>query len=114
MTKSSSTKLLARDWLHIEYLQAGSKVKGDYVTDVLRMGNITINNMTMGVASSAKGLKYGVVGLGPAASQSATGGNWGDYPTILDHLVDKGQIKARAFSIWLDSAGKNLNFLSLS
>ena len=97
--------MLAEDGMDMTYVSGGA-VHGDYVSDKMRMGDVTIDEMAFGVVSSAKGMRNGIMGLGPGALQSATNYGGKAFPTILDQLLDKGQIKSWAFSIWLDSKGR--------
>ena len=51
-SRSSSFQLLARDEFQIQY-QDNSAIQGDYITETLAMGDTTVQNLTMGLATQA-------------------------------------------------------------
>jgi hypothetical protein len=79
---------------------------GSNFTDTLRVGNIELANLPMGLADSSDQW-IGVLGLG--SNYSYYGGTYSNFP---DRLVESGQIATKAYSIWLeDEEGKTGSLL---
>ncbi|ERF75846.1 hypothetical protein EPUS_01212 [Endocarpon pusillum Z07020] len=103
---------LLRNAFQIQYVD-GSQIQGDYFADTLSFGNsITLQNMTMGLATEAtRGL--GIMGIGYAAGESLAMENpEAIYPNVIDELVLQGEISSRAYSLYLnDLDAENGNIL---
>jgi hypothetical protein len=91
----------------------GTVDTGDYFTDVVGLGGITIRNMTMGLANVATNgpndptLVQGLLGVGNILLESEYGILNETVPTIYDHLVSEGYINRAAFSLYLDDLDAN-------
>jgi hypothetical protein len=108
LSQSETGILLEQGSFSIKYFTPGSGVTGDYISDVFGIGGLTIQNLTMAVATEAQSVSTGILGIGYSADESiaATGRI---YPNIIDEMVNQGLIKSRAYSIWLDDIGKLLS-----
>lgn len=106
-TDSSTFVDILQNAFQIQYVD-GSQVEGDYFADVLTMeDNISLQNLTMGVADSAsRGL--GVMGIGYSAGESiASLDPDAIYPNIIDQLVLQDFINTRAYSLYLNDANSD-------
>jgi hypothetical protein len=112
--ESSTFVEVAQNLFQIEYVD-GTEIQGDYVQDVLTIGDraATLQNMTMGLASTAS-IGYGIMGIGYSAGESiARLDPNAIYPNVIDLLVEQGVINSRAYSIYLNdinSASGNILF----
>lgn len=61
-SKSSSATLLEQGGFEIEYVTPGSEVLGDYISDNFGLGGITVQNLTMAVATTAEEVFTGIMG----------------------------------------------------
>ena len=61
-SQSSSSALLVQGGFEITYATPGSQVEGDYISDNFGLGGVTVNNLTMGVASFVQQVPIGVMG----------------------------------------------------
>ena len=78
-----------------------SGVTGNYFSDDFSIGGVTIENLTMAVATEAAYVATGVMGIGFDTDESSA--FQGDiYPNIIDDMVTQDLINARAYSLWLD------------
>jgi Eukaryotic aspartyl protease len=86
----------------IEYVD-GSNTQGDYIADVLSMGDsVTLQNLTMGLASTASE-DFGIMGVGYPAGESIVDLDpTAVYPNIIDEMVNQGVINSRAYSLYLN------------
>lgn len=76
------------------------------------MGGMKISQLTMAVATSAKYVPTGIMGIGFSAGESIVMNNGTDpYPSIIDELVSQALINTRAYSLWLNDLSKS--FLAL-
>lgn len=71
----------------------GTGANGDLVTDNLGIGNVTMTNLTMGLATNDTGNTMGVMGLSPGDSM------------MIDAMYNQSLIGSRSFSIWMDGIG---------
>jgi Eukaryotic aspartyl protease len=84
-------------------------VIGDYVEDVLAIGDITIQNLTMAVATVAIDVNEGIIGIGfDTAESSVTKDGREPYKNIIDQMADQGLISSRSYSLWLNEIGKTV------
>ena len=51
-SRSSSFKDIGKDQFQIQY-EDNSQISGDYITDTLGVGQTTVRNLTMGLATQA-------------------------------------------------------------
>jgi len=117
LTKSSTFDLIAADVFNITYGD-GTSDTGDYFTDVVRLGQVTIDagRLTMGLATyTANGPQvandgHGLLGVGYEIGESIVqaAGAQSETPAIYDILVKLGVINRAAYSLYLndDKSGK--------
>ncbi|KAF1817054.1 acid protease, partial [Eremomyces bilateralis CBS 781.70] len=105
---STSYKNIARGDFEIAYVD-GTEIAGDYITDVFAIGDATVKNMTMGVATQAtvncaSCPFQGIVGVGYPAGESIahTDGPESIYPNLINQLKNQGYISSLAYSLWLN------------
>lgn len=104
--KSSTYSLLQANSFLISYVD-GTRIRGDYFSDVFGIGSASINNMTLGLAKSAtessdSGDFQGIIGVGYETSEavySQTGQTYKNLPTLLK---EQGVTNTRAYSLWLN------------
>ena len=110
-SKSSSFQFFASGF-NISYGD-GTVDSGEYFTDVVGLGNITIKDMTMGLANvtangpSDPSLVQGLLGVGYALLESEVEFLNETVPTIYDELLTGGYINRKAFSLYLDDVEAN-------
>ena len=105
--KSSTYKYVNSEFT-IKYAD-GTGANGDYVTDNLNIGGVTINNQQFGVGYSSTSSE-GVLGIGypqlEASVQNSGGnsltGSSQPYSNVPQSMVDQGLINSQAYSLWLD------------
>jgi len=91
----------------------GTVDTGVYFTDVVGLGDITIKNMTMGLATSTvngpddPALIQGLLGVGQKYLESEADILGETVPTIYDQLLSEGYINRAAFSLYLDDINSN-------
>ncbi|KAH8901872.1 acid protease, partial [Coniochaeta sp. PMI_546] len=84
-----------RSWTN--YYADSTYVDGYNFTDTLKVGDITLDNLPMGLADSSDQW-IGALGLG--SNSSYYGGVYDNFP---DRLLQAGTINTKAYSIWLDA-----------
>ncbi len=101
-TASTTYKLLDAGAFNITY-QDNSGASGDYISDVLTIGGVSINSLEMGLAKSAT-LITGLLGIGYDKNEASDGLASGSfvYPSIIDTMVSQGLIATKAYSLFLD------------
>ncbi|KAJ5972671.1 uncharacterized protein N7479_002589 [Penicillium vulpinum] len=97
---SSSYSFVSSDF-NISYAD-GSSAVGDYVSDTITIGGVSIKDFQFGVGF-ASGSPEGVLGIGYPANEVQVGRN-GDsaYANLPKAMVDKGLIQSNAYSLWLN------------
>ncbi len=108
----SSTFILGKSDFNGSYGD-GNGVSGNFFTDVLQIGNITITNMTIGLANrTTQG--SGILGLGYAINENIEPFDVLDAqdlqnvsPPIYDQLMSQGVIDRAAYSLYLDDLEAN-------
>ncbi|KAG8159926.1 hypothetical protein KVR01_010563 [Diaporthe batatas] len=76
------------------YYPDGSYAQGRYFSDVITLGDVSLDNFTVGLVNTTD--RYiGVLGLGY---------NDSSHSTFVDRLAAQGLINSTAFSIWVDDA----------
>ncbi|AEO53652.1 hypothetical protein MYCTH_2295287 [Thermothelomyces thermophilus ATCC 42464] len=101
--RSSSFEVIGEGQFDIEYVD-GSSSKGDYFTDVFQIGDISVQNMTMGLGLHTD-IAYGLVGVGYAINEAivaTTQSRDSVYPNLPVQMVDQGLINTVAYSLWLN------------
>lgn len=100
--QSSTYKVVVPGGFNITYVDTTGS-SGDFFTDQLSIGGITLNSLQMGLATSTT-IGTGIIGVGFAADESVctSAGPCKTYPTIVDQLVSQKKINSRAYSLWLN------------
>ena len=102
---SSSYKYLNSDF-NITYAD-GTGAAGDYVTDNLQIGNLTIENLQFGVGYQSTSTEC-VLGLGYGINEAAvTFAHDEAYNNLPAAMSNTGVIGATAFSLWLNDLEAN-------
>ena len=89
----------------IRYVTPGSEIVGNYVADDFAIGDLVVQNLTMAVATMARYVNTGVMGIGLDTNESLPPGKKA-YPNIVDEMVTQGLINTRTYSLWLDDLSK--------
>jgi hypothetical protein len=66
---------------------------------------MTVRNLTMAVATSARHVDTGIMGIGFDTDESLPPGGK-TYPNIIDDMVTQRLINSRAYSLWLDDLSR--------
>lgn len=101
---SSTFEDVGRDEFEIEYVD-GTAITGDYMRDVLAIGDTEIRNMTMAVATNADNTPEGIMGVGFIQDETLVQLANKTYPNIPVQLVNQGFINSVAYSLWLNDLG---------
>ncbi|TKA77057.1 hypothetical protein B0A55_04407 [Friedmanniomyces simplex] len=98
---SSSTYQYLNGEFNITYVD-GSGSAGDYVSDTVEFGGVTLKNQQLGIGyTSTSG--EGIIGIGYPINEVATQYNGGSpYPNVPLHLMQNGDINSNAYSLWLN------------
>ena len=76
---------------------------GDYFSDDFTLGGTTVKNLTLAVATRAKSVTTGIMGIGFNTDESIVVNRGADpYPNIVDEMVIQGLINTHAYSLYLD------------
>jgi hypothetical protein len=94
----------------IKYATPDSGVEGEYFIDDLALGDFKLKQVTMALATKARNVMEGSLGLGiPAGEAYVMSDNaTTPYKTVLDEMIGQDLIKSRTFSIWLDSRSADI------
>ncbi|KAJ9160658.1 Acid protease [Coniochaeta hoffmannii] len=84
-----------REWS--AYTSDATFMSGSNFTDTLKIGDVTVENLPMGLATSSDQW-IGMLGLGSNYSYRSD-----TYDNLPDRLVKAGTIATKAYSIWLDA-----------
>ncbi|KAK5123835.1 hypothetical protein LTR85_002471 [Meristemomyces frigidus] len=102
-SQSRSYSLIAAGAFSIQYVTPGSGVTGDYFADVFTLGGMTMQNLTMAVATDAAAVRTGIMGIGFDTDESIVQNDGTQaYPNIIDVMVQQQLINSRAYSLYLD------------
>lgn len=66
---------------------------------------MALQNITMAVATIARHVDTGIMGIGFGTDESPPLGKK-TYPNIVDEMMTQGLISTRAYSLWLDDLSK--------
>lgn len=97
---SSSVTVVNNDF-NISYVD-GSGAAGNYLSDTLGFGGVTLDNFQFGLGESSSST-MGVLGIGYPINEvqvNRAGGN--PYPNLPQALVNAGHINNNAYSLWLN------------
>jgi hypothetical protein len=92
---SSSFNALNNAPFKIQYLD-GSGANGTYFTDNFVLGDMTIENLQMGLGEAST-INSGLMGIGYSKNVAAKK----QYANIIDLLEEQGLISIKAYSLWL-------------
>ncbi|KAK2871774.1 hypothetical protein FQN49_002841 [Arthroderma sp. PD_2] len=97
---SSSYNLVSNDF-NISYVD-GSGASGDYVTDVINVGGIRLEDFQFAIGHTSSS-PLGVLGIGYEAGEAQVN-RFGDepYANLPAALVKAGHIRSNAYSLWLN------------
>jgi len=80
----------------------GSGSSGDYVSDTVRFGGVTLENQQFGIGYTSSS-QEGIIGIGYPINEVAVAYNGGNpYPNVPQSLVQGGHINSNAYSLWLN------------
>lgn len=97
---SSSYNYVASDF-NISYVD-GSGARGDYVTDMFSVENITLKSLQFGVGYQSSSLQ-GILGIGYAINEVQVGrAGKKPYANLPMKMVEEGLIRSNAYSLWLN------------
>lgn len=98
---SSSYDLVGSGLFNIRYVD-DSYAKGDYFTDDFQIGNVSLQNFTIGLGVDTT-MPYGLIGVGYINSEAITQMAPVEYPNLPQALQKGGFIRSVAYSLWLNS-----------
>lgn len=97
----SSTYNYVNSNFNISYVD-GSGSSGDYVTDTVKIGDITLENQQFGVGYQSSS-EQGIMGIGYPLNEVAVQYNQGrTYANVPQALLNNGYIGTNAYSLWLN------------
>ena len=98
---TSSTAKFVNNNFQIQYAD-GTGAQGPYLTDVVRFGQVTIQNQQFGVGTQSSSSE-GVMGIGfPELETAVQTAHENAYNNIPQQMVAQGLIGTAAYSLWLD------------
>lgn len=98
---TSTTYKYVNSDFNISYVD-GTAAVGDYVTDVLTFGGVSLDDFQFGVGESSSS-SQGVLGIGYASNEVAVNRAGLDpYPNLPEAFVNAGLIASNAYSLWLN------------
>lgn len=98
---SSTTYHYLNSYFNITYVD-GSGSSGDYATDVVRFGGVTLENQQLGIGYTSS-TQDGIIGIGYPMNEVATQYTNGvPYPNVPWNLVINNDINTNAYSLWLN------------
>ncbi|KAK4631381.1 putative aspartic-type endopeptidase opsB [Fulvia fulva] len=98
---SSSTYNYLNSDFNISYVD-GSGSSGDYVTDTVTVGDVSIENQQFGVGYESSS-EEGILGIGYPINEVAVAYNGGrPYANLPQNLLNAGHIATNAYSLWLN------------
>ncbi|EER40585.1 aspartic protease [Histoplasma capsulatum H143] len=98
---ASSTYGFVNSLFNISYVD-GSSASGDYVTDTMRIGGVSLNDFQFGVGHTSSSSE-GVLGIGyPTNEALMAKSGQKPYANLPFALVKQGLINWPAYSIWLN------------
>lgn len=101
---SSTFEDIGKNEFQIQYVD-GTSITGDYVRDVLAIGDTKIRNMTMAVARDADDTPEGIMGVGFVQDETLAQTDNQTYPNVPVQLLQQGFISSLAYSLWLNDLG---------
>lgn len=103
---SSSTYKYVSSKFNITYAD-GSGAVGDYATDTLAIGGVTLQNLQFGIGYQS-GSQEGILGIGYTTNEVQVNTYGGQtYPNVPELMAKNGIIQSNAYSLWLDDLEAN-------
>lgn len=100
-SSASSTYKLVNNEFNISYVD-GSAALGDYVSDTLHFGGVTLENFQFGIGETSSS-EEGVLGIGYTSNEVQVGrAGLQPYPNLPAALLEAGHIRSNAYSLWLN------------
>jgi hypothetical protein len=100
-SSASSTYKLVNNQFNISYVD-GSAALGDYVSDTLHFGGVTLEDFQFGIGETSSS-EQGVLGIGYASNEVQVNRAGLDaYPNLPEALLKAGHIRSNAYSLWLN------------
>jgi hypothetical protein len=97
----SSTYEYINSQFNITYVDGSGSV-GDYVSDTVAFGGVTLSNQQFGIGYSSSSAE-GILGIGYPINEVAVAYNGGQsYPNVPEHLMQGSHIQSNAYSLWLN------------
>ncbi|KAK5135573.1 hypothetical protein LTR08_005053 [Meristemomyces frigidus] len=106
-SQSSTYSLLAEGDFEITCVTPGLYVTGDYFSNVIALGEQSMQNLTMGVANASAAMSTGILGIGFDTEEAAVAGNGGQPYANIDVMVAQGLIQTRAYRLYLHDLDAN-------
>jgi len=99
---ASSTYKVIDNTFNISYVD-GTFSLGDYISDTIRIGGVTVPNQQMGLAFRTS-IGTGIMGIGYPIREATckTYPCPTQYSTLVQNMVINKQINSAAYSLWLD------------
>lgn len=98
---SSDTYQYLNSDFNISYVD-GSGSAGDYVTDTMSFGGVTLQDQQFGIGYVSSSTE-GILGIGYPINEVAVAYNGGNpYPNVPWNLVKHDEININAYSLWLN------------
>ena len=98
---SSSSYEYIDSQFNITYVD-GSGSEGDYVSDTVTFGGVTLQNQQFGIGYTSSS-QEGIIGIGYPINEVATQYNGGvPYANVPINLMHHGYINSNAYSLWLN------------
>ncbi|KAI0535775.1 aspartic peptidase domain-containing protein [Xylaria digitata] len=97
--KSTTARVLNNDF-KISYVD-GSSSQGQYISDTFGIGDVKLENTTMGYGLSTD-IPYGLVGVGYALNEASVAQPVGIYNNLPLVMRNEGHIATNAYSLWLN------------
>lgn len=103
---SSSTYEYVGSWFNISYVD-GSGATGDYVTDKIAIGDLTLDGFQFGVGYQSTS-EQGILGIGYPVNEVQVGRAGMDpYENLPMKMKSAGHISRNAYSLWLNDLDAN-------
>lgn len=100
-SSASSTHQVVNTFFNISYVD-GSSASGDYVSDTLGFGGVTLEDFQFGIGDVSSS-EQGVLGIGYAINEvQVNRAGLDPYPNLPIALVQAGHIATPAYSLWLN------------
>ncbi|KAK8200921.1 hypothetical protein M8818_006240 [Zalaria obscura] len=97
----SSTYSYVNSLFNISYVD-GSGSAGDYVTDTVSLGGVTLENQMFGIGYTSSS-QEGIIGIGYTSNEALVQYDDGaTYANVPKHMMQSGLINTNAYSLWLN------------